>query len=155
MGRGRDLALESCALDKLLPRLDKVRSLPAGTPMNRVLLRSVVVSCATHVLRCVTPMSEFEKLWAELQDVIEASPRTGLKPFVSILGLSLGFLASFRTFSVLDRLLTRVLMSISGAFWGPVARLAMWFNDSECLLTHPLEGRVQLGCLTTWRSAWH
>ena len=155
VGRGPDLSLEKCAQTKMEPRLAQIKSLKGGTAMNRCLLSSVLLSCATHVLRVVTPQQAFIELWGRLQDDLNAAPKKWFRPFQAHAKRLFGLPGSQLAFSqVRDILQFRMLQTVGEGFWDKIAMLDAWYLDEDALLMHPLEGWRKRGCLATLRSAW-
>ena len=155
VGRGSDLALERCSLEKMRGRLLQIKDLRGGVAMNRVFLNAVLFSCATHALRVITPLASFAQFWAWLQDDLHTSPRKWFRPYQAQAKHIFGLPGAQYDFAqVRDALLFKMLQAIGDVFWNKSRILDSWYLDDEALLLHPLEGWRRRGCLATWRAAW-
>ena len=142
-------------MEKMRPRLLQIKELRGGTAMNRVLLNAVLFSCASHVLRAISPLASFGQFWNWLQDDLNTAPRKWFRPYQAHSRSIFGLPGSQNSFgSVCDSLLFRVLQAMGDVMWDKIAVLESWYLDDEALLMHPLEGWRLRGCLSTWKMAW-
>ena len=82
IGRG-DTQLDLYATQRMEAQWERMRGSKLGISGNSVLVRSCILSVATHVLRAFALSPTMAKLWTRIYEAVYTSPTNWFKPFAA------------------------------------------------------------------------